>query len=228
MSPVALGKPQQRSLMPDNAGLRSPCPNYPRLFLLFFAGLADCFLLLAYCPALADSLESLVLAQPSSASPPLSEPIPGTGGVWPGVVHPPVLSADKAPVDDNTPVIGVSASGKSRAYLLEALERGPRSHVVNDVLGNVPISVTHCDISGCTRVFTGAVPGRPLELSVGGLKDSRLVLRFGGHIYCQNTSESFDEKGTILPCSEYPAKMAAWKDWRKEHPDTDIYMGPID
>jgi hypothetical protein len=188
--------------------------------------LACCILILAYVPALADSLESLVFVQP----PPPAPPSPATDVVMdvPAIVQPPALPAAKASLDDDTPVIGVLASGRARAYLLEAFERGPASHIVNDVLGDVPISVTHCDLSGCTRLFTSDTPGRPLKLSGGGRRGHWLVLKFDGRLYRQETSQPLDAEGAAFPYSEYPAELTDWGVWRKEHPETDIYLGTAD
>jgi hypothetical protein len=125
-------------------------------------------------------------------------------------------------------VIGVFAAGRARAYLLEAFERGPASHLVNDVLGGVPISVSHCDISGYTRVFTGATPGQPLELIMGGLKDSRMLLKCDGRLYRQETSQPLDESDPAFPFRVFPANLTEWGEWRHAHPETDVYMGAIE
>jgi hypothetical protein len=218
--------------MPHDSAPRRPRSNSWRLFLLILVGFADSFMVLAYWPTLADALESSVLPQPPSPSPPPAPlpPDPKRAEAWdtPGIVQPPALPPDKAALDDDTPVIGVFASGKARAYLVEAFEHGPSSHVVNDVLGRVPISVTHCDVSGCTRVFTAAAPGQPLELSVVGIRDGQMVLRFAGHMYRQETSESLDQGGATFPCPEYPAELTVWSDWRQAHPESDVYMGAVE
>lgn len=207
-----------------------PRPQYRRLFFVFFIGMADCVLLLGYWPALADSLESAFIVQPTPPTPPLPRPDrpPDALGDIPGTCQPPTVSADKAPLDDDTLVIGVLAGGHARAYLLEAFQRGPASHLVNDLLGGVPISVVHCDISGCTRVFTGAADGQPLALMVGGRKDARLILRWNGQFYRQETSEPLDKHSVALPYREYPADLTVWGNWRQAHPQTDVYMGSIE
>lgn len=214
--------------MPHDPIPTRPRPSYWRLLFFVSVGLADCFLVLAYWPSLADSLESFVFLQSSPSLPLPPSRRPEREWVAPGINQPPTLPADKVMLDADTPVIGVVASGHARAYLVEAFEHGRASHIVNDLLGKVPISVTHCDISECTRVFTGATQGQPLELSAAGLKDGRLVLKFDGHLYRQETSEPLDEDGVPLPCREYPAELTAWGDWRQAHPETDIYMGTVD
>jgi hypothetical protein len=100
----------------------------------------------------------------------------------PGIREPTALLASQAvALADYDPVVGVSASSQHRAYLVRALAQGPKSHIVNDVLGGMPVSVTHCNLHVCTRVFTGGVPGEPLDLSQGGLEAGSMVLRAGGH-----------------------------------------------
>ena len=93
------------------------------------------------------------------------------------------------------------------------------------MLGEVPISVTHCDISGCTRVFTSSTPGQPLKLSVGGLRGYRMILKFAERLYLQETSELLDEEGPSLPYREFSASVTTWEDWRQAHPKTDVYIG---
>lgn len=230
-APFALENPQRRRYVSDDCTPRRPGPNPRRLLLFALVGLADCFLILAYWPSLADSLESWVFIQPPSPSPPALRLPPDQNPKFPatpGIDRPPTLPADKAVLDADSPVIGILASGQARAYLLEAFKHGPASHIVNDLLGNVPISVTHCDISGCTRAFTGATPGRPLGLSVVDIRNHQMVLKLDGHLYSQETSESLDTGGTALPCREYPAELTVWSVWRQAHPKTDVYMGTID
>lgn len=213
-----------------------PSASMPRIkhrhrqwVLLVTMGLADCVLLFAYSPLLADSLESVLFVQPSPPPPP-PRPTPPSDFLVdsPAIYQPEVISAKKAALDEDTPVIGVVAGGKARAYLVEALERGSASHIVNDVLGGVPISVAYCDISGCTRIFTGPKAGQPLDLIGGGVKDSRLVLKVNGHIYCQETSEALDKNDSYFPYREYPADLTVWADWRRAHPETDVYMGAVE
>jgi hypothetical protein len=201
-------------------------PKCQRTFLPFFAVPIGMVLILAYLPCLADSLESLVIVL---HAPPLlpSQPNPDFALDVAGVCQPATLPADKAALDDDAPVIGVLASDRARAYLVGAFENGPASHLVNDVLGGVPISVTRCDRTGCTRVFTSSTAGQPLKLSLGGVRSSRMILKFDGHLYLQETSERLDQEGPSFPYREYPATRTVWRDWRQAHPDTDVYVGAV-
>ena len=142
----------------------------------------------------------------------------------PGITQPPTLPAAKAGLKDNAQVIGVSSGGRHRAYLVAALQGGPPSHIINDLLGGVPISVTRCDISHCTRVFTGQL-SKVLNLSVGGMKANKLVLKVGNHRYLQESTRPLDAGAPIFPYPSHPWEWTTWGRWRREHPGTDIYVG---
>lgn len=144
----------------------------------------------------------------------------------PGIRRPATLSAGQAgAMVTDEPVIGVTAGGRHRAYLVRALSLGAKSHIVNDVVGGVPISVTYCDIYTCTRLFTAAASAGPLDLSQGGLKSGGMVLKSGGHPYRQDSGAPLDEEAPPFPYDSYQGDETTWGSWRQEHPDTDVYVG---
>jgi hypothetical protein len=205
---------------------KHPCllRTFSWFVMLAFLGPIDCFLVLVYFPSLADSLESWVI-DASVRPPELRTELPGDVDVEaPGIDQPPTFSADKAALDDDAPVVGVYVSGHARAYALEAFQHRPDFHIVNDLLGDVPISITHCDISGCTRVFTAKTPGRTLTLSVGGRKNRGLLLKHNGQLFFQDTGAPLVGNARF-PYREYPAEVTEWGVWRKAHPQTDVYLG---
>lgn len=143
----------------------------------------------------------------------------------PGIDRPPAVPAADAALADNEAVVGVSAGGRRRAYSVRALARTAESHIVNDVLDGVPVSVTYCDIYRCTRVFTGGPPGEPLDLSQGGLTDGGMVLKSGSHTYRQDSGEALEPGGSPLRYGSLPCEETTWGAWRHAHPDTDVYTG---
>jgi hypothetical protein len=142
----------------------------------------------------------------------------------PGITQPPTLPNGKAGLDDNATVIGVSAGGRHRAYSMAAVGGGPSSDIVNDLLGDVPIAVTRCDLSRCTRVFTGEL-GKLLDLSVGGRKAYKLVLKVGNHRYMQDSTVPLDAGAPAFPYPKHPWELTTWGQWRRDHPSTDVYVG---
>ncbi len=157
----------------------------------------------------------------------------GTGGAagmqrpsWPGVRTPVARPADRvSSIDENAEVIGVCIAGHARAYLVRALMRNPSRHVVNDLLEGQPVSVTFCDRTKCSRVFTGPA-GSPLDLGVGGWRNDGMSLLVGDQEYSQETGESLASPGAApLPYPELPYERTSWRSWKRTHPDTDAYTG---
>jgi hypothetical protein len=145
-------------------------------------------------------------------------------GRWPGIRLQATRAAADAGVKDEDEVIGVCVKGHARAYLLGALAYP--AHVINDVIAGQAISVTFCDHTMCSRVFSGGQAGTPLDLSVGGWKKKGLVLHAGDADYAQMTGENLSSpKGAGLPYAEWPHVRTTWRAWREAHPDTDIYVG---
>ena len=75
---------------------------------------------------------------------------------------PPTIPASEAKLRPDEKVVGVEIGGKARAYRLEALG-DPTGHLVNDLVGGIPISVAYCDLTDCLKVYSepeGTVPAR--------------------------------------------------------------------
>jgi hypothetical protein len=139
-------------------------------------------------------------------------------------IHP--VAASLAGLADEEPVIGVAAGGHCRAYLVRALASAPRAHVVNDVLGGEAVSVTYCNIYRCARAFSGGAGVEPLDLSQGGLAQGTLVLLARGYHYRQDSGEAMDPLAPPFPYPPYPAEETTWGEWRRAHPDSDVYLAP--
>jgi hypothetical protein len=143
--------------------------------------------------------------------------------------QPLAVPAAEADLREDVEVVGVSAAGRYRAFVLAALIP-VRAHVVNDLLGDSPLTVTYCDRNDCVRVFTGP-PGQPLDLVVGGWdnrEDGRgLVLRVGAAYYRQATGAPPNgTTATPFPYAAADFERTTWGRWRAAHPDTDVYVGP--
>jgi hypothetical protein len=150
----------------------------------------------------------------------------------PGIQTPSVQPASAARLHDDAVVLGVSAGGRHRAYLLAAFD-GIRWHIVNDQLAGVPITVTYCDRTGCVKVFTGP-PGAPLDVALGGFVGSfdrgSLLLRVGSVLYRQDSGQALAPGEAPFPYAPVEFVRTTWKDWCGRHPDTDVYVGqlPVD
>jgi Protein of unknown function (DUF3179) len=162
----------------------------------------------------------------SRPRPPLEGPVGGPMGptpfIFPAAVRPPAVPAAEADLGDDEPVIGVVMNGKARAYPSRIFSR---NHVMNDLVGGAPVSVTHCDRTGCWRAFTGDGT-EPLDIWTGGYADG-LLLKVGEVFYHQETGEPFQYPGAApWPYPPIELEKTTWGRWRAAHPDTDVSLGP--
>jgi hypothetical protein len=158
------------------------------------------------------------LSLPGAADDTASTATPATRPVLPMPVPP-------LPVEDDTPVIGVTLGDQHRAYLLADLW-WPDRHVLNDQVGEVPLSVTFCNLSNCVRAFTADTRGQPLDLASGGRhphKARKMVLRVGGRTFEQETGEPLDgDTRRPFPYQPVAAVRTTWGQWRADHPKTEL------
>jgi hypothetical protein len=173
---------------------------------------------------------ALVVAGDWLKKSPRGDPAPplhlmSTPFIMPGLRQPPTHPAKDAPVADDAEVIGVSSGGRHRAYLVSAMSR-MNSHVVNDLLGGAPVTVTYCDRTRCARAFTAEAHPDPLDFSVGGFLDEQMLLRVDGTFFYQGTGRrTAGREDEVLPFAAHPFERTSWKVWKEAHPDTDIYIG---
>jgi hypothetical protein len=144
----------------------------------------------------------------------------------PGLSRPPVVGGASSGLAEEEEVIGLVVAGRPRAYRLRALEYPPW-HVVNDVVGGVPVTVAHCDLSGCTRAYSGAAGSGPLDVSQAGVIDGEMILRFGGTPVVHSTGRPLDPASDpgALPASDHEWTRTTWRDWKARHPTTDVFVG---
>ncbi len=129
-------------------------------------------------------------------------------------------------INDDAEIIGICIEGHSRAYLVRAMSNAPSQHVLNDLLEGRHLGVTFCDRNKCSRVFTDPSADRPLDLEVGGWKNDGMTLRVGDHEYAQESGENLDTPGGApLPYPTMPHARTTWGQWRRSHPDTDVFTG---
>lgn len=148
-----------------------------------------------------------------------------------GVANPECVPAANAALDDSEMVIGITVGDEHRAYQLSAmsapgivieqiLDGSMREilgrHVVNDVLNGTALTVTHCDVMSCSKVYRrdGA---DALEVGVGGWKGESMVLTLG--------ETRFSQRGESAPLPSIPFELVRWGEWKSRHPDSTVYVG---
>jgi hypothetical protein len=161
---------------------------------------------------------------------PISETAPGLQLVTAPIVQTPAIVPGRdANLGDETEVIGVSLADRHRAYVVEALVPMSR-HVINDLLDDVPCTVSYCDRTDCVRVFTAPRETEPLAIAPGGF-DSRsargtMLLRVGSEHYRQDSGLPLADDGlAVFPYADLEFDRTTWGRWREAHPDSDVYVG---
>ena len=127
---------------------------------------------------------------------------------------------------DQDLVIGVVVNNKPKAYALSAVH-APDKHVYNNMQGDAPVTVTFCDLADCVQVFTRDGADKPLDVKIehGASKDRKMVIKVDGKLFHQSTLESADPSATPFPLKTIPFTRSTWGEWRKLHPDSELFTG---
>ncbi len=134
----------------------------------------------------------------------------------PGVRRPRAIAAGEAQLDDDTEIIGVTVEGVNRAYVVTAMS-STSTHIVNDVIQDRAVSVTYCDRTDHTRIFTAANERTTIALSLAGWDGDQMLLQLDGKPYSHNSAE--------IPLTEVPFERTTWAEWKAAHPQTDVFIG---
>ena len=122
-------------------------------------------------------------------------------------------------MDDDEPVIGLEVNGDARAYPLAILI----SHeIVNDVVGDIPVSITYCPLCNTAIVFGRRVAGRVLDFGTSGnLRKSDLVMwdRQTQSWWQQITGEAIVGELTGAKLDFLPAPVVSWGQFRDSYAD---------
>jgi hypothetical protein len=142
------------------------------------------------------------------------------------ILRPSTLAAHEAPLRPDEVVIGVDLGGKARAYRLGAFE-GKSTHVVNDLIGGVPVSVAYCDLTQCVRIYTDPRGSAPLDAQVAGLLNNEMIIQLGGTLYFHQSGMPAvpTDNPPPIPYRLLTPTVTTWKEWTERHPETDVYLG---
>ncbi len=135
-----------------------------------------------------------------------------------------VAVADREGLADTEPVISVSLNGDSRAYPIQILIW---HEIVNDTVGDVPITVTFCPLCNTSLVFDRRVAGRVLDFGTTG------KLRFSDLVMYDRQTESWWQQflgeaiagtmtGTVLEL--VPARVESFARFRERVPDGKVLV----
>lgn len=150
----------------------------------------------------------------------LSSPMDNTPFMSPGIENPLFVSAEDAEIAPEAEIIGVVFETQSFAFPLRQLT-GMRDHVVNHVVdhgdGQVPLSVTFCDMNDCVRVLSSREATGSLKISTVGRSQGEMLLQFDDRRFLQSADG--------IPLEDVPFERTTFERWLELHPDSKIYVG---
>jgi len=140
----------------------------------------------------------------------------------PAIDAPQFESVDQANqwLGDDWPVMFFEHNGDARAYPLAILVY---HEIVNDVVSDLPVTLTFCPLCNATIAFDRTLPdGRVLDFgTTGNLRNSDLIMydRQTHSWWQQFTGESIVGELTGITLEFLPSQIIAWNDFAESHPD---------
>ena len=158
-----------------------------------------------------------------------------------GVVNLQTEPADTDQVQLNQKVIGITVGDKARAYLLAAMDTELRT-VVNDLIEGTPVTVTYYPFESIehepetrVRVLVDEHGSAALVMGLAGIENGDMKIYCQEHEYLQMKSKIWvwhDEnedgerrRDEIHALVDHDFEVKTWGEWKKEHPETDIFLG---
>ena len=123
-------------------------------------------------------------------------------------------------MSDSDIVIGVEINGEAKAYPLFILVW---HEIVNDNIGDIPISVTYCPLCYTSQVFERVIEGQEVEFGTSGkLYNSNLLMydRLTGSYWSQALGLAVTGELSGHRLDLVPFDIITWGDWKSLHPDT--------
>ena len=122
-------------------------------------------------------------------------------------------------LQDVEPVVSLEINGDARAYPLQILTW---HEIVNDVVGDVPVSVTFCPLCNSAIAFDRRLDGETLDFGVSGnLRNSDLIMydRSTHSWWQQFTGEGIVGEYAGRSLEHLSAFIVSFADFRSAHPD---------
>jgi hypothetical protein len=114
----------------------------------------------------------------------------------------------------------VEINGEAKAYPLFILVW---HEIVNDRVGDVPVSVTYCPLCYTSQVFERVIDGQEVEFGTSGkLYNSNLLMydRFTESYWSQALGLAVTGELSGYSLDLIPFDIITWGDWKTLHPDT--------
>ncbi len=123
-------------------------------------------------------------------------------------------------MSDSDTVIGLEINGEAKAYPIFILVW---HEIVNDKVGETPVSVTYCPLCYTNQVFERIINGQEVEFGTSGkLYNSNLLMydRLTESYWSQALGMAVKGELTGYQLNLVPFDVITWGDWKKLHPNT--------
>jgi len=123
-------------------------------------------------------------------------------------------------MSDSDVVIGLDINGETKAYPLFILVW---HEIVNDKVGNIPVSVTYCPLCYTSQVFERIIDTQEVEFGTSGkLYNSNLLMydRLTESYWSQALGMAVTGELSGYQLDLVPFDLITWGDWKILHPDT--------
>lgn len=140
----------------------------------------------------------------------------------PAIDRPRFVGAAQSGLGDKDRVLGLARNGVARAYPVRILNW---HEVVNDRIGNDPISITYCPLCGTGVAFRAHLDGQAATFGVSGLlynSDVLLYDRATESLWSQLLAQAISGPLKGRKLDPLPITHTTWADWRRRHPATEV------
>jgi len=123
-------------------------------------------------------------------------------------------------MSDSDTVIGLEINGEAKAYPLFILVW---HEIINDRVGDIPVSVTYCPLCYTNQVFERIIDDKEVEFGTSGkLYNSNLVMydRLTDSYWSQALGMAITGELSGYELNLIPFDVITWGDWKTLHPDT--------
>ena len=123
-------------------------------------------------------------------------------------------------MSDSDIVIGLDINGETKAYPLFILVW---HEIVNDKVGDTPVSVTYCPLCYTSQVFERIIDNQEVEFGTSGkLYNSNLLMydRLTESYWSQALGMAVTGELSGYQLDLVPFDLITWGDWKTLHPDT--------
>ncbi|HEX9710127.1 MAG TPA: DUF3179 domain-containing (seleno)protein [Candidatus Thermoplasmatota archaeon] len=164
-------------------------------------------------PARADRIEDRIRGREIAASsPPLERPAVRR-------------VADATHMRDEDLVFGVTAGGRARAYPWWVAKN---FHVVDDVVGGVPLALAFCEQCTGAAAFRRTLDGRTLVFEVAGVYNGTIILRDRQtrSLWAPFSGRALEGPLGGRKLERLPLSLMRWDEWTARHPRGEVVWAP--